>query len=30
VTGNWGCGVFQGNHQLKFMIQWIAGSLAGK
>ena len=30
VTGNWGCGIFRGDHQLKFMIQWIAGSLAGR
>ena len=30
VTGNWGCGAFNGNIPLKFMIQWIASSLAGK
>ena len=30
VTGNWGCGIFNGDHQLKFMIQWIASSLAGR
>ena len=28
-TGNWGCGAFGGNHQLKFLQQWIAASLAG-
>jgi len=30
ITGNWGCGVFRGNSQLKLIIQWIAASLAGK
>jgi len=30
ITGNWGCGVFKGNVQLKLIIQWIAASLAGK
>ena len=29
ATGNWGCGAFGGNHQLKFIQQWIAASLAG-
>ena len=28
ATGNWGCGVFGGNHELKFIQQWIAASLA--
>ena len=28
-TGNWGCGVFGGNHELKFLQQWIAASFAG-
>lgn len=30
MTGNWGCGVFKGDLKLKFLIQWIAASLAGK
>jgi len=30
ATGNWGCGVFKGDIRLKFIIQWIAASLAGK
>lgn len=30
TSGNWGCGVFNGDPELKFMIQWIAASLAGK
>ena len=30
ITGNWGCGVFKGDIQLKLIIQWIAASLAGK
>ena len=29
ATGNWGCGVFGGNHELKFIQQWIAASFAG-
>jgi len=29
-TGKWGCGVFKGNPQLKFMIQWLAASRAGR
>jgi poly(ADP-ribose) glycohydrolase len=29
ATGNWGCGVFGGNPQLKFIEQWIAASFAG-
>jgi poly(ADP-ribose) glycohydrolase len=28
VSGNWGCGAFGGHIQLKFMIQWIACTLA--
>ncbi|KAF4756136.1 hypothetical protein FOZ62_012901, partial [Perkinsus olseni] len=28
ATGNWGCGVFGGDAQLKFVIQWAAASLA--
>mmetsp|Transcript_2450 Transcript_2450/g.3567 ORF Transcript_2450/g.3567 Transcript_2450/m.3567 type:complete len:626 (+) Transcript_2450:29-1906(+) len=30
ATGNWGCGVFKGDKQLKFVIQWMAASLADK
>lgn len=30
ITGNWGCGVFGGNPQLKSMIQWIAVSLVNR
>ena len=29
-TGNWGCGVFGGDPQLKFIIQWISATLANK
>ena len=29
-TGNWGCGAFQGDAQLKFLLQWIAASRAGR
>nr|XP_018897264.1 PREDICTED: uncharacterized protein LOC109030650 isoform X1 [Bemisia tabaci] len=30
VTGNWGCGTRQlGDPQLKLLIQWLAGSVAG-
>ena len=29
ATGNWGCGVFGGNHELKFIQQWISASYAG-
>jgi poly(ADP-ribose) glycohydrolase len=25
-TGNWGCGAFGGNPEIKSMIQWIAAS----
>lgn len=28
-TGNWGCGAFGGDHELKFIQQWIAASFAG-
>ena len=28
ATGRWGCGVFGGDSQLKFIIQWIACSQA--
>ena len=28
ATGNWGCGAFNGNHELKFIQQLIAASLA--
>jgi poly(ADP-ribose) glycohydrolase len=30
VTGKWGCGVFRGDPQLKFMIQWAAASRVGR
>ncbi|CEM31316.1 unnamed protein product [Vitrella brassicaformis CCMP3155] len=30
ATGNWGCGVFGGDPQWKFLIQWCAASLAGR
>jgi len=30
ATGNWGGGAFKGNRQLKFMIQWLAASRAGR
>jgi len=29
-TGPWGCGVFKGDEQLKFLLQWIAASRAGR
>lgn len=29
ITGNWGCGVFNGDVGLKFMIQWLASSITG-
>ncbi|CAI2366239.1 unnamed protein product [Moneuplotes crassus] len=29
-TGNWGCGAFNGNCELKFLIQWIAASFHGR
>ncbi|XP_075245397.1 poly(ADP-ribose) glycohydrolase-like isoform X2 [Convolutriloba macropyga] len=30
ATGNWGCGAFGGNPELKFLIQWMAASYAGR
>jgi poly(ADP-ribose) glycohydrolase len=30
VTGNWGCGIFGGDIKVKFIIQWLAASMAGK
>eukprot|EP00300_Choanocystis_sp_HF-7_P016967 c19592_g1_i1.p1 GENE.c19592_g1_i1~~c19592_g1_i1.p1 ORF type:complete len:356 (+),score=65.82 c19592_g1_i1:449-1516(+) len=30
ATGHWGCGVFGGERQLKFIIQWMAFSAAGR
>jgi|JI10StandDraft_1071094.scaffolds.fasta_scaffold2252840_1 poly(ADP-ribose) glycohydrolase len=30
VTGNWGCGAFRGDLRLKFLVQWLACSLAKK
>lgn len=30
ATGNWGCGVFGGNLELKSMLQWLAASQAGR
>ena len=30
ATGNWGCGVFGGNLQLKSLLQWLAASQAGR
>ena len=30
LTGKWGCGIFNGDVQLKFLIQWIAASLCNK
>ncbi|KFG65504.1 poly(ADP-ribose) glycohydrolase, partial [Toxoplasma gondii RUB] len=27
---NWGCGVFKGDPQLKFLLQWLAASLVGR
>lgn len=29
ATGNWGCGAFGGNHEHKFIQQWIAASFVG-
>lgn len=28
-TGQWGCGVFGGDSRLKFLMQWLAASIAG-
>lgn len=30
VTGRWGCGVFGGDDELKFIIQWLAASACKK
>ena len=30
ATGNWGCGMFGGNKQLKTLIQWMAASRVGR
>ncbi|KAJ7514623.1 hypothetical protein O6H91_23G052700 [Diphasiastrum complanatum] len=30
ATGNWGCGAFGGDLQLKSMLQWLAASQAGR
>ncbi|KAF9663112.1 hypothetical protein SADUNF_Sadunf17G0004600 [Salix dunnii] len=30
ATGNWGCGAFGGDPELKTMIQWLAASQAGR
>jgi poly(ADP-ribose) glycohydrolase len=30
ATGNWGCGAFNGNVQLKVILQWIAASAFGR
>ena len=30
MSGNWGCGAFNGDIRLKFLIQWIACSMAKK
>lgn len=29
ATGNWGCGVFRGDPELKALIQWVAASASG-
>lgn len=29
-TGNWGCGAFRGDTQLKFLQQWVAASINGR
>lgn len=29
-TGKWGCGMFMGDPQLKFLLQWAAASRAGR
>ena len=29
-TGNWGCGEFGGNVELKFLIQWMAATMNGR
>lgn len=30
VSGNWGCGAFGGNPQLKLLIQWMSCTLANR
>ena len=30
ATGNWGCGAFGGNKQLKTVVQWLAATCAGR
>ena len=30
ITGNWGCGAFEGDTRVKLLIQWLACSLAEK
>lgn len=30
ATGNWGCGAFGGNKELKTLVQWMATSQAGR
>lgn len=30
ATGNWGCGMFGGNKELKSLLQWMAASMAGR
>ena len=30
ATGSWGCGSFQGDAQLKFLLQWMAATRAGR
>lgn len=29
-SGNWGCGAFGGDAQLKFLLQWISSSMLNK
>ena len=30
ATGKWGCGIFKGNAQFKFILQWLAASQANR
>ena len=30
ASGNWGCGAFGGNKELKTIVQWVAASCAGR
>jgi len=30
ATGNWGCGVFGGDPQYKFLLQWLVASQVGR